>query len=112
MIDQTKPNRLTGVVVVVVGQAAQPRPAQAHQAAHLPRQSSQYQALKFGMTKYRKNLKISVFVCFRRYLVVFGFVVFRLQEYLVFFDLLIMVFKVFEKIWYLVFYIETDPNNI
>ena len=42
----------------------------------------------------------------------FGFVVFRLQEYLVFFDLLIMVFKVFEKIWYLVFYIETDPNNI
>ena len=70
------------------------------------------QALKFGMTKYRKNLKISVFVCFRRYLVAFGFVVFRLQEYLVFFDLLIMVFKVFEKIWYLVFYIETDPNNI
>ena len=42
----------------------------------------------------------------------FGFVVLRLQEYLVFFDLLIMVFKVFEKIWYLVFYIETDPNNI
>ena len=27
------------------------------------------------------------------------FVVFRLQEYLVFFDLLILVFKVFEKIW-------------
>ena len=51
------------------------------------------------MAKYRKNLKISVFVCFRSYLVIFVFVKLRLPEHLVFFDLLIMVFKVFEKIW-------------
>ena len=57
------------------------------------------QAYKFGMTKYRKNLKISVFVWFRSYLVIFGFVLLRLQEHLEFFDLLIMVLKVFEKIW-------------
>ena len=30
---------------------------------------------------------------------VFGFVIFRLPGHLVFFDLLIIVFKVFEKIW-------------
>ena len=47
------------------------------------------QALKFGTAKYHKNLKISVFVCCR-----------SIDWYwLVFFDLLIMVFKVFENIW-------------
>ena len=44
-------------------------------------------------------MKISVFVGIYRYLVVFGFVIFRLPGHLVFFDLLIIVFKVFEKIW-------------
>ena len=54
---------------------------------------------KFGWPNNQKNLKISVFVGIYRYLVVFGFVIFRLPGDLVFFDLLIIVFKVFEKIW-------------
>ena len=57
------------------------------------------QAPKFGMAKYHENLKILVFVCCRSYLVIFGFVLLRLPEHLVFFKLLILVLKVFEKIW-------------
>ena len=54
---------------------------------------------KFGRPNNHKNLKSSVFVGIYKYLVVFGFVIFRLPKHLVFFDLLILVFKVFEKIW-------------
>ena len=69
------------------------------------------QALKFGMAKYRKNLKISVFVCCRSYLVIFGFVLLRLPDYLVFIDLLIVVFKVFEKIWIWYFIVKQTQIN-
>ena len=41
---------------------------------------------------------------------VFVFVIFRLLEHLVFFDLLIMVLKVFEKIWF--WYFLLNHNQI
>jgi len=70
------------------------------------------QALKFGMVKYHKNLKISLFVCCRSYLVLFGFVLLRLSEYLVFIDLYIVVFKAFEKIWIWYFILKQIQINI
>ena len=56
------------------------------------------QGLKFGLIKYRKNLKISVFVGSKVYLVIFGFGTYALPRNLVFFDLEFIIFKVFGKI--------------
>ena len=43
---------------------------------------------------------------------VFGFVIFRLPKHLVFFDLLILVFKVFEKIWIWYFILKEGMPTI
>ena len=57
-------------------------------------------------------MKSSVFVGIYKYLVVFGFVIFRLPKHLVFFYLLILVFKVFEKIWIWYFILKEGMPTI
>ena len=42
---------------------------------------------------------------------IFGFVLLRLPDYLVFIDLLIVVFKVFEKIWIWYFIVKQTQIN-
>ena len=73
---------------------------------------SHQQGLKFSLIKFRKNLKISVFGGPIRYLVIFVFVLPRLDEYLFF---LLFANTKFQAIWKylnLVFFIKENTNKI
>ena len=56
-------------------------------------------ASKFGMTKYRKNLKIPVFGGSRWYLVIFGFANSHFKSIWYFFYLQIDILNIFGKNW-------------